>query len=47
MAKDKEPTLLDELFFERAVQTYLWAQPALNLYGISYTFRARSNTLAK
>jgi hypothetical protein len=34
VAKDKAPTLLDELFFERAVQTYLWAQPALNMYGM-------------
>ena len=34
VAKDKEPMLLDELFFERAVQTYLWAMPALNMYGM-------------
>ena len=27
-------TLLDELFFQRAVQTYLWAMPALNMYGM-------------
>jgi hypothetical protein len=26
--------LLDELFFQRAVQTYLWAVPALNMYGM-------------
>lgn len=31
--KNSQP-LLDELFFERAVQTYLWAQPALNMYGM-------------
>ena len=27
-------TLLDELFFQRAVQTYLWALPSLNMYGM-------------
>jgi len=27
-------TLLDELFLQRAVQTYLWAQPALNMCGM-------------
>ncbi|GLS28631.1 Uncharacterized conserved protein [Mesorhizobium albiziae] len=27
-------TLLDELTFQRAVQTYLWALPALNMYGM-------------
>lgn len=32
--KDKTPVLLDELFFQRAVQTYLWALPVLNLYGM-------------
>jgi hypothetical protein len=32
--KDKTPGLLDELFFQRAVQTYLWALPVLNLYGM-------------
>src|SRR6201981_199627 len=26
--------LLDELYFQRAVQTYLWALPALNMYGM-------------
>ena len=31
--KNSHP-LLDELFFQRAVQTYLWAQPALNMYGM-------------
>ncbi|PYP78704.1 MAG: DUF1254 domain-containing protein [Gemmatimonadetes bacterium] len=28
------PALLDELFFQRAVQTYLWALPALNMYAM-------------
>jgi hypothetical protein len=32
--KGDVPTLLDESFFERAVQTYLWAVPALNMYGM-------------
>jgi hypothetical protein len=32
--KGDAPTLTDELFFERAVQTYLWALPALNMYGM-------------
>ena len=31
IAKGNVPTLLDELFFQRAVQTYLWALPALNM----------------
>jgi hypothetical protein len=26
--------LVDELYFQRAVQTYLWALPALNTYGM-------------
>ncbi len=34
VAKADTQRLLDELFFERAVQTYLWAQPALNMYGM-------------
>jgi hypothetical protein len=34
IAKDDVPVLLDELFFQRAVQTYLWALPALNMYGM-------------
>ncbi|UIK14305.1 DUF1254 domain-containing protein (plasmid) [Rhizobium leguminosarum] len=34
VAKDDVPKLLDELYFERAVQTYLWALPALNMYGM-------------
>lgn len=32
--KNSSQPLLDELFFQRAVQTYLWAQPALNMYGM-------------
>ena len=27
ITKDNEPTLLNDLFFQRAVQTYLWALP--------------------
>src|SRR5271165_5714760 len=34
VAKENTQTLLDELFFERAAQTYLWALPALNMYGM-------------
>ncbi len=34
IAKDNTPTLLNELFFQRAAQTYLWAMPALNMYGM-------------
>jgi hypothetical protein len=34
IAKDDAPTLLDDLFFQRAAQTYLWAIPALNMYGM-------------
>ena len=34
MAKEDTQLLLDELFFQRAVQTYLWALPALNMYGM-------------
>ena len=34
VSKDKAPKLLEESFFERAVQTYLWALPALNMYGM-------------
>ena len=26
--------LLDELIFQRAVQVYLWALPAMNMYGM-------------
>jgi hypothetical protein len=32
--KDDTRILLDELFFQRAAQTYLWALPALNMYGM-------------
>src|SRR5271165_1059989 len=34
IAKDNAPILLDDLFFQRATQTYLWALPALNMYGM-------------
>jgi hypothetical protein len=34
IAKDNKQALLTELFFQRAVQTYLWALPALNMYGM-------------
>src|SRR5271167_4472294 len=33
ITKDHVPTVLNELYFERAVQTYLWAMPVLNMYG--------------
>ena len=43
-------TLKDELAFQRAVQTYLWALPAMNLYsmreGQKEAFGAESNVLA-
>ncbi len=32
--KDNVPELVENLFFQRAVQTYLWALPALNMYGM-------------
>jgi hypothetical protein len=32
--KKDTPRLLNELVFQRAVQTYLWALPALNMYGM-------------
>jgi hypothetical protein len=32
--KSGSDALLDELLFQRAVQTYLWAMPALNMYGM-------------
>ena len=42
--------LLDELAFQRAVQTYLWSLPAMNVYamreGQRATFGAESNVLA-
>jgi hypothetical protein len=34
LSKDAITTLKDELVFERAVQSYLWALPALNMYGM-------------
>jgi hypothetical protein len=34
VAKENVPVLMDELFFQRAVQTYLWALPSLNMYGM-------------
>jgi hypothetical protein len=34
IAKGNVPILLDDLFFQRATQTYLWALPALNMYGM-------------
>lgn len=34
MSKQDTRLLLDELAFQRAVQTYLWAQPVLNMYGM-------------
>jgi hypothetical protein len=34
LAKDMIAALKDELVFERAVQSYLWALPALNMYGM-------------
>ncbi len=43
-------TLHDELAFQRAVQTYLWSLPAMNVYamreGQKKTFGAESNVLA-
>src|SRR6188472_448711 len=32
--RDDAAALLDELFFQRAVQTYLWALPALNMWAM-------------
>src|SRR5271154_5813896 len=34
LGKKDVQRLQDELFFQRATQTYLWALPALNLYGM-------------
>lgn len=31
---DAAEALDEELFFERAVQTYLWALPAMNMYAM-------------
>ncbi len=33
-SKEAAETLKDELAFQRAVQTYLWALPAMNIYGM-------------
>ena len=42
--------LLEELAFQRAVQTYLWSLPAMNMYAMRHgqkaTFGAESNVLA-
>lgn len=32
LSNEDSATLADELLFQRAVQTYLWALPALNMY---------------
>ena len=34
LSKQDTATLKDELLFQRAVQSYLWAQPALNIYAM-------------
>src|SRR6185436_1418547 len=34
LAPEGSAALMDELLFQRAVQTYLWALPALNMYGM-------------
>ena len=34
LAKDGIAQLQDELLFQRAVQAYIWALPALNMYGM-------------
>lgn len=34
--KQSSQMLLDELVFQRAVQVYLWALPAMNMYGMGY-----------
>jgi len=34
LSKADTQALLDELYFQRAVQTYIWALPALNMYGM-------------
>jgi hypothetical protein len=34
VAKESVPALLDELYFERAVQVYLWSLASLNMYGM-------------
>jgi hypothetical protein len=48
--REAADTLLDELAFQRAVQTYLWSLPAMNIYamreGQKEAFGADSNVLA-
>jgi hypothetical protein len=34
LSKEDTASLSDELMFQRAVQTYLWALPSLNMYGM-------------
>ncbi len=34
LSKKDTATLKDELLFQRAVQSYLWAQPALNIFAM-------------
>ena len=34
LAPEHSAALMDELLFQRAVQTYLWALPVLNMYGM-------------
>jgi len=34
LAPEGSAALMDELLFQRAVQTYLWSLPALNMYGM-------------
>jgi hypothetical protein len=34
LSKEAITSLKDELIFQRAVQTYLWALPVLNMYGM-------------
>jgi len=34
LSKEDNVALKDELLFQRAVQSYLWAQPALNIYAM-------------
>jgi hypothetical protein len=34
LSAEDSTTLADEVMFQRAVQTYLWALPALNMYGM-------------
>ncbi|MGO4782123.1 hypothetical protein AB4084_42205, partial [Lysobacter sp. 2RAB21] len=34
LSKAVTAKLMDELLFQRAVQSYLWAQPALNIFAM-------------